>query len=229
MSSSDENTEQTETTTPWRDSDPAWMRHALALAARAEREDDEIPVGAVLIDAEGHVVGEGGPHSLGVPTHPGQAWSEGWATFFSSDVRGNSRYFDKQGGLFFWLDLAARGYSGGAMWQRPTPGGGLLQLMDENEVAAILWALAPSVGRSGMWAALADARATIGPFERGYFRRLWGPAGPVPYYVTPQSTTCLADYLDAVLCADPGRRTAIDLVTEPTTRYPYPSGSPLCR
>ena len=59
MSSSDENTEQAETTTPWRDSDPAWMRHALALAARAEREDDEIPVGAVLIDADGHVVGEG--------------------------------------------------------------------------------------------------------------------------------------------------------------------------
>ena len=29
--------------------DAAWMRHALALADRAEREDDEIPVGAVLV------------------------------------------------------------------------------------------------------------------------------------------------------------------------------------
>jgi tRNA(Arg) A34 adenosine deaminase TadA len=41
------------------DTDAHWMRHALALAERAEREDDEIPVGAVLVDAAGHVVGEG--------------------------------------------------------------------------------------------------------------------------------------------------------------------------
>lgn len=39
--------------------DIRWMRHALALAERAEREDDEIPVGAVVVDAEGRVVGEG--------------------------------------------------------------------------------------------------------------------------------------------------------------------------
>lgn len=36
-----------------------WMRHALALAERAEREDDEIPVGAVLVDAAGTLLGEG--------------------------------------------------------------------------------------------------------------------------------------------------------------------------
>jgi tRNA(adenine34) deaminase len=36
-----------------------WMRHALALADRAEREDDEIPVGAVLVSATGEVLGEG--------------------------------------------------------------------------------------------------------------------------------------------------------------------------
>ena len=39
--------------------DERWMRHALALAARGEREDDEIPVGAVLVSSEGHVLGEG--------------------------------------------------------------------------------------------------------------------------------------------------------------------------
>ncbi len=39
--------------------DEAWMRHALALAERAEREDDEIPVGAVLLSADGVVLGEG--------------------------------------------------------------------------------------------------------------------------------------------------------------------------
>jgi tRNA(Arg) A34 adenosine deaminase TadA len=35
------------------------MRHALTLAARAEHEDDEIPVGAVLVSAAGEVLGEG--------------------------------------------------------------------------------------------------------------------------------------------------------------------------
>jgi tRNA(Arg) A34 adenosine deaminase TadA len=45
--------------------DAHWMRHALALAARAEREADEIPVGAVLVDAEGHVIGEGWNRNIG--------------------------------------------------------------------------------------------------------------------------------------------------------------------
>lgn len=39
--------------------DEHWMRHALALAERAQREDDEIPVGAVVVDATGNVIGEG--------------------------------------------------------------------------------------------------------------------------------------------------------------------------
>ena len=40
-------------------SDAHWMRHALALAERAQREDNEIPVGAVVVDADGNVIGEG--------------------------------------------------------------------------------------------------------------------------------------------------------------------------
>lgn len=39
--------------------DDRWMRHALALADRAEREDDEIPVGSVVVAADGSLVGEG--------------------------------------------------------------------------------------------------------------------------------------------------------------------------
>jgi len=39
--------------------DEHWMRHALALAERARDEDNEIPVGTLVVDAEGHVVGEG--------------------------------------------------------------------------------------------------------------------------------------------------------------------------
>ncbi|HEX7801648.1 MAG TPA: tRNA adenosine(34) deaminase TadA [Pseudoxanthomonas sp.] len=44
--------------------DETWMRHALALADRAEREDDEIPVGAVLIGTDGQILGEGWNRNL---------------------------------------------------------------------------------------------------------------------------------------------------------------------
>jgi len=39
--------------------DTDWMRHALSLAERAEREFDEIPVGAVIVGAGGNLIGEG--------------------------------------------------------------------------------------------------------------------------------------------------------------------------
>ncbi len=39
--------------------DEAMMQRALALAEHAEQQDDEIPVGALLVDAAGDIVGEG--------------------------------------------------------------------------------------------------------------------------------------------------------------------------
>jgi len=39
--------------------DERWMRHALVLADRAEREDDEVPVGAVLVGEDGALLAEG--------------------------------------------------------------------------------------------------------------------------------------------------------------------------
>lgn len=39
--------------------DATWMRQALALAERASREDDEIPVGALVVGPDGVVIGEG--------------------------------------------------------------------------------------------------------------------------------------------------------------------------
>jgi len=42
---------------PVHDQDEHWMRHALALAARAEQEFNEIPVGALLVGADGQVLG----------------------------------------------------------------------------------------------------------------------------------------------------------------------------
>ena len=37
--------------------DERWMHHALALAHRAEQEDDEVPIGAVLVSADGEILG----------------------------------------------------------------------------------------------------------------------------------------------------------------------------
>ena len=39
--------------------DQRWMHHALDLAERAQREDDEIPVGALVVAADGVLAGEG--------------------------------------------------------------------------------------------------------------------------------------------------------------------------
>lgn len=41
------------------DADERCMRHALGLARRAADEDDEIPVGAILLSADGEVIAEG--------------------------------------------------------------------------------------------------------------------------------------------------------------------------
>jgi tRNA(Arg) A34 adenosine deaminase TadA len=45
--------------------DEQWMRHALALAERAQHEDDEIPVGAVVVGPDGAVLGEGWNRNIG--------------------------------------------------------------------------------------------------------------------------------------------------------------------
>ena len=44
---------------PEPNADLRWMRQALALADRAEHQDDEIPVGALVVNAEGNMLGEG--------------------------------------------------------------------------------------------------------------------------------------------------------------------------
>lgn len=47
------------------DNDEQWMARALALADRAEREDDEIPVGALVVGPDGALLGEGWNRNIG--------------------------------------------------------------------------------------------------------------------------------------------------------------------
>jgi hypothetical protein len=192
-------------------------------------------LGHWVMSTFGRSPGEGGPHCVGVATFPGQAWSEGWATGFSSVIRSDEKYYDKQDGSFFWLDLDERTYFGeGQPWQRAsaTAEDGLLQLIDEFEVSAMLWDLHDDggVSMSTLLDALASPAMTTSPFNRGYTRHGWsvGP-GCVQQNVVDLGTSqpMFADYLDALVCAGVST-TVVDAVTVPQTFYPYPSGAPLC-
>ena len=77
------------TETVFSETDLGWMRHALALAARAEREHNEIPVGAVLIDADGHPVAEGWNRNIG--DHDPTAHAEIVAMRAAGQAIGNHR------------------------------------------------------------------------------------------------------------------------------------------
>lgn len=197
--------------------------------------------GPVIAHELGHYVmgtygtspGEGGQHFFGVPSHPGLSWSEGFATWFSAVVRGSAVYYDKQQGGFFWMNLVDRAYSGELTWQRPVAGNGLQQLIDENEVSAMLLGLTNEQTLPGMLGVIALPRMTQRPFSRGYFRRAWEGLNaqglPIPYSITNESAPFVADYFDALLCNQVVAPNAVDAVTSPQMHFPYPSAFPLCQ
>lgn len=66
-----------------------FMRQALALAERAQREDHEIPVGALVIDATGNVIGEG--WNRNIADHDPSAHAEIVAMRRAGQALGNHR------------------------------------------------------------------------------------------------------------------------------------------
>ncbi len=71
------------------DADLHWMRHALDLARRAEREDDEVPIAALLIDADGRLLAEG--WNRNISEHDPSAHAEIVALRRAGQVLGNHR------------------------------------------------------------------------------------------------------------------------------------------
>ncbi|WP_397607627.1 tRNA adenosine(34) deaminase TadA [Silanimonas sp.] len=69
--------------------DAHWMRCALELARKAEREDGEVPVGAVLVAADGSVLAEGGNRNI--TEHDPSAHAEIVAMRMAGQVLGNHR------------------------------------------------------------------------------------------------------------------------------------------
>ncbi|HWV39323.1 MAG TPA: hypothetical protein VN033_12715, partial [Vulgatibacter sp.] len=175
----------------------------------------------------GTLPGEGGRHCLGVAALPGLAWAEGWATWYSSSIRGDPRYWDKQGGTFFWADLEARRILGFEPFLAPTAAGGLHQRMDELWLAAALWDISHSaaVPPNQLHAALASRRMNEPPFGRGYTKKLYDvDARCVPINVTDtgESAPIFPDFLDALRCD--GVRA--DALSDPIAPYPYPTAQP---
>jgi len=70
-------------------SDADWMQHALALADRAEREHDEVPVGAVLVGPDGALLAEGFNRNIG--DHDPTAHAEIVAMRQAGQALGNHR------------------------------------------------------------------------------------------------------------------------------------------
>ena len=71
------------------EADQRWMHHALELARRAEREDDEVPVGAVLVAADGTLLAEGGNRNIS--EHDPSAHAEIVAMRKAGQALGNHR------------------------------------------------------------------------------------------------------------------------------------------
>ena len=188
-----------------------------------------------LMASYGKSPGEGGSHMLAHATMPGMAWSEGWATFTSGVTRNNTLYVDKQGGSMFSIDFGTRNYFGQGNWVRPTPAGGLLQRLDENEVAAQLTSLvaANSGNAAPLYAAMAAPRAVSPPYKRGYTRHTWSMlnTGELSNVVdTGEPKPCLADYFDALLCGPVSFQAAtFETAIVPATYYPFPASGKLCQ
>jgi hypothetical protein len=178
---------------------------------------------------------EAGPHCFGIETMPGQAWLEGWATWFSLDMRSSPVYLSKGQGTMYWSNFATRDAYGGREWVRPEAADpdGVLQRIDEREVSSMMWLLQTEqfLGQAWMDWGMVAPRTTVGPFERGYTRHTWDVGeGCALTNVVDTGTTCpcFADFLDAIRCAGvPAAR--VDAVTQPGTFFPYPSGAPRCR
>ncbi|MBI5610295.1 MAG: hypothetical protein HY902_15565 [Deltaproteobacteria bacterium] len=192
-------------------------------------------LGHWVMQSWGASPGEGGTHFIGVPTFPGQAWSEGFATWHSSAMRNDPLYFDVQEGSSFWMNLASHATSFGDLFVPATASGGILQKMDENLVAAWLWELV-KVGSGGLstpelaplWSALSSPRMTKAPYARGYTRHTWTtwyPGSFVNVVDTKEPVPMVADFLDALLC----KGFAANLVQATVGLWPYDTGQPLCK
>lgn len=188
----------------------------------------------VLLHELGHYVARnysrddspGGEHFMSEPVVPPFAWSEGWATYFSTSTFSRwmgepwPLYWDIQQGASFWADIARALYSEGQEMTRPDPFGGLDQDLDENYVAAMLWELwdgadmpeadaddGTALGTPVVLRAVASERFL--DWDRG------------------SGGADLVDFVDAVLCDAPDLGEPVTTTLVDGLSFPY-DGEPAC-
>jgi hypothetical protein len=192
---------------------------------------------------------EGGSHTLTCTTFPGQAWSEGYATWHSAAVRNQPYLEDKQQGGFFWFDIGNRTYFPQSTGATPISGPGgtnMLAQIDENAVSAMLWYISNSrpTGAEEIFNAVSSQHMNTAPWPRGYTRHTWNVgSGCAQTNVvnTGEASMHVADMLDALSCGgSPAQSNRVPAATisqtcsAPTSSgngayYPYPVASPSCR
>jgi hypothetical protein len=186
---------------------------------------------------------EGGPHTLSCATFPGQAYSEGYATWHSSAIRNDPVCSDKQQGGFFWFNIQSRSYYPGSTqpFNINGPGGtNLLAQIDENAVSAMLWTLSQSrqSGTEEIFNAISGNHMKTTPWPRLYTRRTWSVGAncaKTNVVNTNQSAPHVADLFDALRCGgapvQSNGMTAATLNSSTFTQsyYPYPAATPICR
>lgn len=188
---------------------------------------------AVMLHEFGHYVARnysrddspGGPHTLGVPVVPAFAWSEGFASFFAVSTfsrwigEAMPRYWDIQNGTSFWIDYSAGQYTNGAIG-KPNMGGGMAQSLDENFVGYALWHLWDGDDlpeeNPGDGTALGTERTIRALSAPRMLQANRGAAG-----------ADLVDFVDAVLCDDPGLKNKVTSTLVDYVGFPY-DGAPGC-
>ncbi|MFO0573666.1 MAG: hypothetical protein U1A78_06710 [Polyangia bacterium] len=170
-------------------------------------------VGHYIMDSYSRPPGEGGAHYLGMPSLPGLAWSEGFATFSGqasiSQVQGTLSpvYFTVQSGTAAWVDISRALSSQGAL-PRPDPLGPLDQKIEEHIVSGILWDLWRGLTDAKLFPGLRSPRV-LGLYNRGY------------------ATVDLIDYADALSCSGAATNQLLDDTLRVKYGYPWDS-KPLC-
>jgi hypothetical protein len=175
---------------------------------------------AVLLHEFGHFYEEaygrsdspGGSHD-GSPTIPALAWSEGFATFFSSLVRDSPLYIDTMSGEGLVENLETDTTSG-------TGGDSLDGKISEDLVSGFLWDLYDDLPAEDFDSVHLHPSAVLSP-THAYFR---GPS----FRDRGAPGVDLVDYLDGLFCLGQARRTDLEPLLI-SRRFPYDfNGPPRC-
>jgi hypothetical protein len=172
---------------------------------------------AVLLHELGHYYEEswsrtdspGGDHNGGRVT-PVLAWSEGFATFFSSSVRGDPLYIDTQAADAWSEDLEVN-----ELWG--TSNGTLSGALSEHLVSAILWDLVDDAPGEDFDLVHRSSVEVLRPTREYLGSALLADRGA--------AGVDLVDYLDGWFCLGLGQRDEVAAVVD-AQRFPYDYAGP---